>query len=57
MSQKLPSSGFAWTQGSEWSAERVLALSDSADSGAFLEVDLAYPVELYDVYNDFLICP
>ena len=49
----VPEATFEWVrlgQGSEWSAER---LSDSADCGAFLEVDLAYPVELHDGHNDF----
>ncbi len=57
MSQKLPAHGFVWGEGSAWSAERVLAMADDADRGAFLEVDLGYPVELHDEHNDFPICP
>jgi hypothetical protein len=49
--------GSSGGEGSAWSAERVLAMADDADRGAFLEVDLGYPVELHDEDNDFPICP
>ncbi len=47
----------AWGNGSAWSADRILALADDADRGAFLEVDLQYPVELHDSHNDFPMSP
>ena len=57
MSQRLPARGFVWGDGSAWTAERVLALADDAEQGAFLEVDLEYPEELHDAHNDFPLCP
>jgi hypothetical protein len=57
MSQKLPTRGFLWGEATNWNAERIIALPDDADTGAFLEVDLEYPAELHDSHNDFPLCP
>jgi hypothetical protein len=57
MSQKLPARDFCWGDGTLWNTERILALDDNADRGAFLEVDLEYPTEVHDLHNDYPLCP
>ena len=58
MSQKLPVRDFQWSADpASWTTERVAALSDDGDQGAFLEVDLEYPAEIHERHNDYPLCP
>ena len=55
MSKGLPVGGFKWLkwdEAVEW--EKIV---ESENEGCFLEVDLEYPVELYDDHNDFPLAP
>ena len=45
MSKQLPTSGFEWMTDDE--------LDDWKHLSCFLEVDLEYPEDLYDVHNDY----
>ena len=57
MSLKLPIRGFMWSVASQWSRDRVMAMGDEDDKGAFLCVDLEYPQEIHDLHNDYPLCP
>ena len=56
MSQKLPVRNFKWAT-TAWDADRISALADDGEHGAFLEVDLEYPKEIHDLHNDYPLCP
>ena len=49
MSQPLPTGGFKWV---DIHPEEIGELVDRSDHGYLLEVDVAYPEELYDYHND-----
>ena len=52
MSQALPYAGFAWATGGI-----DFNVSDSAEEGYILEVDLTYPHEIHDSHADLPFCP
>ena len=52
MSRALPYGGFEWVDG-----ELDFNVSDSAEEGYILEVDLTYPHEIHDSHADLPFCP
>ena len=54
MSQPLPVSDFQWCKDSDIDVTRV---SDDAEYGFILEVDLTYPPHLHDTHNDYPLAP
>ena len=60
MSQYLPVRCFEWMKDCDValvSSETILAMSESAQSGMILEVDLEYPDCLHDQHRDFPLAP
>ena len=60
MSQYLPVRCFEWMKDCDVSlvsSESILAMSESAQSGMILEVDLEYPDCLHDQHRDFPLAP
>lgn len=59
MSQYLPQKDFVWLSQEEITdIEKVIKdISDTAETGYVLEVDLEYPKELHDAHNDLPFCP
>ena len=57
MSEYLPYGGFKWVKVNNETINRVLNKSNKNLYGYFLEVDLLYPEELHDEYNDFPMAP
>ena len=55
MSQSLPECGFAWVDEPE--SVDYMNVSDDAETGYILEVDLEYPAEIHDVHNDYPMAP
>ncbi len=53
MSQPLPYDEFEWVPRSDW---HKLG-REGADYGYFMEVDMEYPEELYDLHGDFPLAP
>lgn len=52
MSQCLPTGGFEWVN-----VDTDYNVSDDADHGFILEVDLEYPNSLHELHSDFPFCP
>ena len=55
MSQYLPTGQFRFL--SSWELNDILQTAPDADQGFFVEVDLYYPRELHDKFNDFPPAP
>ena len=55
MVQPLPTGGFQWVKDLE--GFDVTNISDEAETGYFLEVDLEYPQELHDLHSDYPLAP
>ena len=53
MSQYLPTDGFRFMSSEEAEALDLDNLSDESDDGYIYEVDLHYPAELHDMYDDY----
>lgn len=53
MSQPLPTHGFQWHSGNI----DFMAISDDAEDGCILEVDLEYPADLHDNHSDYPLAP
>ena len=49
MSKQIPTSGFEWLTDDE--------LDDWKNLSCFLEVDLEYPEQSYDLHNDYPLAP
>ena len=59
MRQYLPTGGFEWvyvTERENW-AEFILQQQDEQEEGYFLEVDLEYPKELHDTFDNYPCVP
>ena len=52
MSQPLPTHGFFWTDSVD-----VTVVSDDADEGYILEVDLEYPTSIHEIHSDYPLAP
>lgn len=57
MSQPLPIGDFKWMPEREIASFDVSTVTDDADTGFILEVDLEYPPELHDLHSDYLLAP
>ena len=60
MSQKLPVNGFKWIEKSRFSRfnERFIKYyNENSDIGYFLEVDIDYPKELFNLHKDLPFLP
>ena len=52
MLQHLPTGNFKWNE-DEWTTEKILNLDDRADTGYLFDVNISYPVELHDKFNQY----
>jgi hypothetical protein len=50
---KLPTGDFTWGVPETYTAEYIAAMSDNANTGAFLEVDCYFPNEVHDALSDY----
>lgn len=58
MSQPLPYGNIKWDEDLEkYTTEYILSMTDDAEKGATLEVDIDYPRELHDKHSDLPFCP
>jgi hypothetical protein len=57
MSDYLPQKDFVWLTNTEIETLDISDISDTADTGFILEVDLEYPQNLHNYHNDFPFCP
>ena len=55
MSEYLPYDGFEWFKNVDML--NIMSINEKSDVGYFLEVDLKYPNELYDLHNDYPLAP
>ena len=54
MSKFLPTSGFKWIYPKKFDLNKY---TSNSSKGCVLEVDLEYPEELIQLYNDYLLAP
>ena len=52
MVQKLPTNGFLWKKGEDFTPEKIDELVKKGMKGYLLEVDLEYPKELHENHNE-----
>ena len=53
MSQKLPLKGFKWVKKlSKFNESFIKGYNENSDRGYFLEVDVEYPKNLFNLHND-----
>lgn len=57
MSQALPVDEFRWLEDQEIESLNINSVSDDREDGFILEVDLDYPPELHDLYNEYPLAP
>ena len=58
ISQKLPVNGFKWVEKSSRFNEIFMKnYNENRDIGYFLEVDINYPKELFNLHKDLLFLP
>ena len=57
MSQSLPVQGFRWLEEEEMDLMKIAEISDDAEEGYILEVDLDYPQDLHDMHNEYPLAP
>ena len=57
MSQKLPEKEFEWMTEQSLQNFDVTQISDTAETGYILEVDLEYPAEIHDLHSDLPVAP
>ena len=58
MSQKLPVNGFKWVEElSRFNEVFIENYNENSDIGYFLEVDIDYPKELFNLHKDFSFLP
>ena len=57
MSQYLPAGDFRWMTVKEISKIVLRKCKTDSEKGLILEVDLEYPRELHDLYNDYPVAP
>jgi hypothetical protein len=57
MSDYLPEKNFAWLSENEIKNLNFFNISDNADVGYILEVDLQYPSNLHNYHDDLPFCP
>ena len=52
MVQKLPTNGFLWKKGEDFTPEKIDELVKKGMKGYLLEVDVEYPKELHENHNE-----
>ena len=52
MVQKLPTHGFKWKEGEDFTPEKIDTLVKKDKSGYFIKVDVEYPKELHENHNE-----
>ena len=58
MSQKLPVKGFKWVEDlSQFNEDFIKKYGENSDTGYFLEVDIDYPKELFNLHRDLPFLP
>ena len=58
MSQKLPMNGFKWTKNlSQFNETFIKNYNENSDIGYFLEVDIDYSEQLFNLHKDFPFLP
>ena len=57
MSQYLPTGNFKWMTDKEINKIDLGKYKADGEKGLIPEVDLEYPQELYDMQNDYPVCP
>ena len=58
MSQKLPVNGFKWVENlSKFNEDFFKNYDENSDKGYFLEVDIDYPKELFNLHKDLPFLP
>ena len=57
MSEYLPQRDFKWVEVNNETTNKVLNTSDDSLYGYFIEVDLEFPENLHDIYNDLPMAP
>ena len=57
MSQPLPTGGFRWLTDKEIDNVNLATYKEDSKKDLILEVDLEYPLELYNLHNDYLLAP
>ena len=56
MCQYLPVGDFKWNT-DEWDTDKILNLKDDAEIGYLFDVNVSYPEELHDYFNQYLPLP
>ena len=57
ISQKLPVNGFIWVGKSRFNERFIKNYNENSDIGYFLEVDIDYPKELFNLHKDLPFLP
>ena len=58
MSQKRPTNGFKWVEDlSQFNEDFIKKYGENSDTGYFLEVDIDYPKELFNLHKDLPFLP
>ena len=58
MSQKLPVNVFKWVEKlSKFNERFIKSYNENSDIGYFLEVDVEYPIELFNLHKDLPFLP
>ena len=57
MGKALPIDKYRWGDVAGWNRERILSQGEDDPEGAFLCVDVDYPVNLHDAHNDYPLLP
>jgi hypothetical protein len=52
MCQYLPTGEFKWNE-DKWDTDKILELKDDSDIGFLFDVDVSYPEELHDKFNNY----
>ena len=57
MSQYLPYANFKWVKNMDKIEQKLMQIKKDISTGYIFEVDLEYPQELHDIYNDYPLAP
>ena len=57
MSQYLPISNFKWVKNIDEIEQKLMRIKSDSSTGYVLEVDLEWPKELHDMFNDYPLAP
>ncbi|GFT93243.1 uncharacterized protein NPIL_452571 [Nephila pilipes] len=57
ISQALPFGDFKWISPDTFNKEQILSIHENSEVGYISEVDLVYPIELYNMHYDYALAP